>query len=178
MKTDTTKTLSTYLHWILLGVFFLCLLAMPLLPVLLATRFNAGWTVITDAGAPISYFPLDQSTWPLFFLRLGFLELFAAGAAFVLWQGRGVMKNLARFRLFVSENVRHVRAAGFCTLGLAGVALVRMLTEWAVYGFRTVLYAYNTLFIPVFLVGGLLMLVLAALFEQGLKLKEDNDLVI
>lgn len=40
------------------------------------------------------------------------------------------------------------------------------------------LFTYNTLFIPAFFMGGLLFLVMSALFQQAAELKEDQDLTI
>ena len=40
------------------------------------------------------------------------------------------------------------------------------------------LFTYNALFCPVFLMGGLLCLVMSALFRQAAELKAENDLTI
>mgnify|MGYP005782888183 FL=1 len=40
------------------------------------------------------------------------------------------------------------------------------------------LFTYNALFIPVFLMAGLLCLVMASLFGQAAVLREENDLTI
>ena len=44
--------------------------------------------------------------------------------------------------------------------------------------YKRQIYTYNTLFIPIFLMGGLLFLVMSALFRQAAELKEDQDLTI
>ena len=40
------------------------------------------------------------------------------------------------------------------------------------------LFTYNALAIPAFFMGGLLFLVMSALFRQAAELKEDQDLTI
>ena len=40
------------------------------------------------------------------------------------------------------------------------------------------LFSYNTLFVPLFAMGGLLCMVISALFRQAAELKEENDLTI
>ena len=40
------------------------------------------------------------------------------------------------------------------------------------------LFTYTALFIPAFFMGGLLFLVMSALFRQAAELKEDQDLTI
>ena len=37
---------------------------------------------------------------------------------------------------------------------------------------------YNALFVPIFLMGGLLFMVMCALFRQAVELKAENDLTI
>ena len=39
-------------------------------------------------------------------------------------------------------------------------------------------FTYNTLFVPVFFMAGLLFMVMSALFRQAAELKEDQDLTI
>ncbi|MDR0671666.1 MAG: DUF2975 domain-containing protein [Oscillospiraceae bacterium] len=178
MKTDATKTLSALLFWILTGAFVLNLAVLPLLPPLLSLRFNAEWADLFRGVFRLSFFPLHRGQWPEFFWRLMFYEVCGACSAVMLWQARAVLKNLAALRLFVPENARRVGTAARCSFVISAAALVRLCLEWSAYGLYQVLTAYNTLFVPVFLVAGLLCLVMARLFEQAARLKEDNDLVI
>ena len=45
-------------------------------------------------------------------------------------------------------------------------------------GVGAVLLTYNALFVPIFILGGLLCLVMSALFRQAAELKAENDLTI
>ena len=44
--------------------------------------------------------------------------------------------------------------------------------------FRRAPADYNALFVPIFILGGLLCLVMSALFRQAAELKAENDLTI
>ncbi|MFQ9916530.1 MAG: DUF2975 domain-containing protein [Flavonifractor plautii] len=46
------------------------------------------------------------------------------------------------------------------------------------YGSVAPLLTYNALFVPIFILGGLLCLVMSALFRQAAELKAENDLTI
>ena len=46
------------------------------------------------------------------------------------------------------------------------------------YGSIAPLLTYNALFVPIFILGGLLCLVMSALFRQAAELKAENDLTI
>ncbi|MDR1158252.1 MAG: DUF2975 domain-containing protein [Oscillospiraceae bacterium] len=178
MKTDATETLSALLFWILTGAFVLNLAGLLLLPPFLSLRFNAEWADPFRGAFRLSFFPLDRNQWPEFFWRLTFYEVCGACAAVILWQARAVLKNLAALRLFVLENARRVSTAALCLFVISASALVRLCIEWSTHGLYQILTTYNTLFIPVFFVAGLLCRVMARLFEQAARLKDDNDLVI
>ncbi|MDR0380444.1 MAG: DUF2975 domain-containing protein [Oscillospiraceae bacterium] len=178
MRTDATKTLPALLFWIVTGTFALNLVLLPLLPPFLSLRFNAAWADLFHGALRLSFFPLDRSQWPDFLWRLAFYEVCGTCSAVILWQLRAVLKNLAALRPFVAENARRVGTAAVCLFVVSAAALVRLCFEWLSYGLYQILATYNTLFVPVFFVAGLLCLVTARLFEQAAHLKEDNDLVI
>ncbi len=58
-----------------------------------------------------------------------------------------------------------------CRAGPGGVGLFY-------YGSVAPLLTYNALFVPIFILGGLLCLVMSALFRQAAELKAENDLTI
>ena len=51
---------------------------------------------------------------------------------------------------------------------------------WGLFYYQSIasLLTYNALFVPIFLLGGLLCLVVSALFRQAAELKAENDLTI
>ena len=65
-----------------------------------------------------------------------------------------------------------------CCFVISAAALAR--TVWRVCYYRSPapLATYNALFVPIFLMAGLLCMVMSALFRQAAELKEDQDLTI
>ena len=61
---------------------------------------------------------------------------------------------------------------------LAGAALIRVIFCMLYYVSLRPLASYNTLFVPLFAMFGLLCLVMSALFRQAAELKAENDLTI
>lgn len=110
---------------------------------------------------------------------IGFFETCGVCTAFILWQAKGVLKNLTRGLAFVVENARYVYRASWACFIIAAAAFARMLLHIGRYTVWTgVLFEYNTLFIPIAAVAGLLCLVVSNLFYSAATLKQDNDLVI
>ena len=60
----------------------------------------------------------------------------------------------------------------------AAAALARVLFSIAHYQSLLPLTTYNALFVPMFAMGGLLCLVMSALFRQAAEIKAENDLTI
>ncbi len=56
--------------------------------------------------------------------------------------------------------------------------MVRVLFSVCYYQSPQPLATYNALFVPMFAMGGLLCLVMSALFRQAAELKAENDLTI
>ncbi len=65
----------------------------------------------------------------------------------------------------------------FCFL-IAGAALARVVFSVCYFQSLRPLATYNALFVPMFAMGGLLCLVMSALFRQASELKAENDLTI
>lgn len=106
--------------------------------------------------------------------------LFFSGCctAVILWQARRVLKTILRGEPFSPENAVSLnRAAAGCFL-IAGAALARVVFSIFYYRSPLPLATYNALFVPMFAMGGLLCLVMSALFRQAAELKAENDLTI
>lgn len=107
-----------------------------------------------------------------------FLLLSGCCTAVILWQARRVLKTILRGEPFSLENAVSLnRAAVFCFL-IAGAALARVVFSICYYRSPRPLATYNALFVPMFAMGGLLCLVMSALFRQAAELKAENDLTI
>ncbi|WP_325200823.1 DUF2975 domain-containing protein [Oscillibacter sp.] len=107
-----------------------------------------------------------------------FLLFSGCCTAGILWQARRVLKTILRGEPFAGENAVSLRrAAVFCFL-IAGAALARVLFSVCYYHSPRPLATYNALFVPMFAMGGLLCLVMSALFRQAAEIKAENDLTI
>ena len=108
------------------------------------------------------------------------LFLWACGVctAVILWQGKRVLDTILAGEPFSMENAANLRRAAVCCFVISGAALARLFWGFAAYRSILPLLTYNALFVPVFLVGGLLFLVMSALFRQASELKAENDLTI
>lgn len=107
-----------------------------------------------------------------------FLLFSGCCTAVILWQARRVLNTILRGEPFASENAVSLRrAAVFCFL-IAGAAMARVLFSVCYYQSPRPLATYNALFVPMFAMGGLLCLVMSALFRQAAELKAENDLTI
>ncbi len=158
--------LTKFLFWLFTLIFGLAILATLATPYLLVIR----------AGLP----PADEILLTSRYLSsLVFYLLCGGSASFILWQARGILRNLTRGEVFIVANARFVGRGSWGCFVISAAALYRVISHALDYEKWTyVLMEYNTLFVPVFAVAGLLCLVVASLFESAARLKQDNDLVI
>lgn len=113
---------------------------------------------------------------------VGVLSLFfwvcGTCTALILWQARSVLDTILGGNPFQLKNARALNRAAVCCWIISGVALLRLL--WWLWHDHSAapFFTYNALFIPAFLMAGLLFQVMSALFCQAAELKEDQDLTI
>lgn len=108
-----------------------------------------------------------------------FLMLCGVCTAVILWQARRVLRTLAQGMPFQRCNVQALRISAICCFAISGIALVRLIYSCLFYAKSIApIFSYNGLFVPVFLLGGLLCLVISSLFGQAAELREENDLTI
>ena len=188
MEKSQTQKLAGILK-ILVTVTFVCnLLALPLVPgvVGMGTEYGLKGAVEEFALFGPEFGPLIflAACWQYFFrvwrseyAAVLTLFLWACGTctAVTLWQARRVLDTVIAGNPFRAVNARSLGRAAVCCFVISLAALVRLVHQVAVYGRFT---AYNALFVPVFLMAGLLCLVMSALFRQAAQLKEENDLTI
>ena len=113
---------------------------------------------------------------------VGVLSLFfwvcGTCTALILWQARSVLDTILAGNPFQLKNARALNRAAVCCWIISGVALLRLL--WWLWHDHSAapFFTYDALFIPAFLMAGLLFQVMSALFCQAAELKEDQDLTI
>lgn len=107
-----------------------------------------------------------------------FLLFCGVCTAVILWQGRRVLGTVICRTPFCRENGVSMRRAALCCFLISAAALARVV--WGLFYYRSAapLLTYNALFVPIFLMAGLLCMVMSALFRQAAELKEENDLTI
>ena len=177
-KSDAAK-LAKILNILVLIAFVCNLVALPLVPGLVGIASEGGLKYFADfvsqdnlsAGAPTAVTLFFMVCWQ-FLWRIWRTPHTAAIAAFLMFCGVCTAIILCR------DNARSLKRAAVCCLVVALVALVR--TVWAVAFYHSIIpvFTYNTLFVPLFLMGFLLCMVMSALFRQAAELKEENDLTI
>ena len=107
-----------------------------------------------------------------------FLEVCGVCTAVILWQGKRVLDTIIKGEPFTLGNAANLKRAAVCCFVISAAALVRLIWGFFYYKSISPLLTYNALFVPVFLVGGLLCMVMSALFRQAAELKAENDLTI
>lgn len=108
------------------------------------------------------------------------LFLLACGSctAVILWQAKRVLETILEGNPFQKKNGESMKRAAICCFIISGAALVRAVWRLIYFASPVSLFSYNSLFVPLFAMGGLLCMVMSALFRQAAELKEENDLTI
>lgn len=107
-----------------------------------------------------------------------FLEVCGVCTAVILWQAKRVLDTIIKVNPFTLGNAANLKRAAVCCWIISGAALVRLILGFVFYRNIRPLFTYNGLFVPVFLIGGLLCMAMSALFRQAAELKAENDLTI
>ncbi len=107
-----------------------------------------------------------------------FLLFCGVCTAVILWQGKRVLDTILKGNPFVMDNAKSMKRAAVCCFLISGAALLRLIWGFAYYRSVAPILTYNALFVPVFLMAGLLCMVMSALFRQAAGLKAENDLTI
>lgn len=107
-----------------------------------------------------------------------FLVFAGVNTAVILWQARRVLQTILRGEPFAQSNAVSLRRAAMCCFLIAAAALARVVFSVCYYRSPLPLATYNALFVPMFAMGGLLCLVMSALFRQAAEMKAENDLTI
>ena len=103
----------------------------------------------------------------------------AGGAcAVILEQARRVLETVQARVPFQMSNARALKRAAACCWVISAAAAVRLLLWLWTDGGAGPLFTYNALFIPAFLVGGLLLEVMSCRCEEAAGMQEDQNLTI
>ncbi len=187
--------------WVLVIVVFVCnLIVLTLIPGLVCFQslqihwadvvqeVTEGGTFVfeeAESGALLGFYILlffcgYAEVWLDAYTAVLTLFLWACGicTAIILWQGKRVLDTILWGEPFSLANAANLRRAAVCCFVISGAALAR--TIWGMVYYHSIgpLLTYNALFVPVFLLAGLLCMVMSALFRQAAELKADNDLTI
>ena len=183
---------------ILVTITFLCnLIILPLVPGIVGIGFEGeGWAAFERLtpyeGAPWQ-FPLRVGiafllacwqylfrVWRSEYTAVLTLFLLACGVctALILRQAGKVLDTILEGNPFQKKNGESMRRAAVFCFFISAAALLRTFWRFRYYGSIAPLFTYNALFVPLFAMGGLLCMVMSALFRQAAQLKEENDLTI
>lgn len=194
MEKTAVQKLAKMLRVLILAVLalnLLCLLLVPLFAGLVAERELFSMLQYLKENLPD--YPIHTlghvlMVWPISFVavwsdwRIALLALFfwlcGICTALILWQAKRVLDTILEGNPFQLKNARALNRAAVCCWIISGVALVRLIWWLAHEHSAAPFFTYNTLFIPAFLMAGLLFQVMSVLFRQAAELKEDQDLTI
>lgn len=182
-RTGVTKL--AFVLKILVIILLICnLLALALVPALVLIKPGQPSTVPEDDVVHVPFLVVWGASWivvwedPYTAMLSAFLLFCGCCTAVILWQAKRVLDTILKECPFCGGNAGNLKRAAVCCFLISGFALIRLV--WSLWYFRTIrpLVNYNALFVPIFFMGGLLCLVMSALFRQAAELKEENDLTI
>ena len=107
----------------------------------------------------------------LYIQYLVFLYVTGVVAELILWQCRGIMRNVTANTPFCADTVKRLRKVGIIAIALAVVWLALVIV-FDVFKFLMAFLALLFAFI------GLVLFVFAQLFAQATAYKEENDMTI
>lgn len=131
----------------------------------LVNLMNAPWWIISRASAKVVSLML-------------FLWACGICSAVMLWQAKRVVDTIIAENTFSFVNAANMMRACYCCFGISVAAFIRLVWSMIYYHSAMSLFSYNTLFIAVFAVAGLICIVLSAVFRQAAEMKAENDLTI
>lgn len=187
MPTTSVQKLARALK-VLVTITFVCnLIALVLVPFFVEQKFQLDVEGIVhtfqydwDDGLGLFFNIPYYQVWqqPYTAVLCVFLWICGISTAFILWQARRVLDTILEGNPFQNANGISLRRAAMCCFLISAAALLRLLWGFVYYASILPLLTYNALFVPVFFMGGLLCLVMSALFRQAAELKAENDLTI
>lgn len=195
MKKTDVKKLAAILRVLVIIAFICNLIALLFVPAIvvmspggMVESIARDWNIWVSGEDPGDlYYPfsiffllswMGLTTEPYTTALILLLLLCGVCTAIILWQAKRVLDTILKGTPFTLENVVSLYRAAVCCFVISGAALVRMVLGFVLYRNITPLLTYNALFVPIFFMGGLLCMVMSALFRRAVELKEENDLTI
>ena len=137
---------------------------------LLDAMFIMGIIVTLSLPLTIKWMATFDPRWGQYYMA-SVIIFFILGiaAVFILWELRRIFKTVLAENCFVKENVGSLRRMGNCSFFIVLMSLVRLAV------FQT---AAMMVIVLVFVIAGLFSKVLAMVFDEAIRYKEENDLTI
>ena len=195
MKLTGVQKLARVLRVMVIAVFICNIAALFLVPGLTGLLNDGGveavWKAVAAAlnlpGYEVGFKSLTMyfamafiGVWTDAYCAVLTLFLWACGicTAIILWQAKRVLDTILKGETFTLGNAANLKRAAVCCFIISGVALIR--TVWGLFYYRSIapFLTYNFLFVPLFLMAGLVCMVMSALFRQAAEMKAENDLTI
>lgn len=107
-----------------------------------------------------------------------FLLVCGICAAVILVQSIRILASVADSTPFSAKNSASLKCAALGCFGIAVAAAIRTTFSLLYYASIRPLFSYCALFIPLFIMAGLLCLVMSGLFCRAEEMKTENDLTI
>lgn len=199
MERTSVQKLARVLRVLMVIILVCNILALFVVPMLVVAQVASAGAGAVEFGLTALEALLNPETRPESSVWLGYMFVLSWPAVFeevytavltlflwtcgictavILWQGKRVLDTILAGEPFSVKNAANLRRAAVCCFVISGAALARLVFGLAYFASIRPLLTYNALFVPVFLVGGLLFLVMSALFRQAAELKAENDLTI
>ena len=199
MEQSSVQRLARMLRVSVVIILACNILALFVVPMLAVAQWSSAGAGAVEWGLDALGALLDPETRPESSVWLGYMFMLSWPAVFgeaytavltlflwtcgictavILWQGKRVLDTILKEEPFTLDNAANLKRAAVCCFVISGAALLRLIWGMVYYASIRPLLTYNALFVPVFLVGGLLFLVMSALFRQAAELKAENDLTI
>ena len=195
MKLTGVQKLARVLRVMVMIVFICNIAALFLVPGLTGLLNDGGveavWKAVAAAlnlpGYEVGFKSLPMyfamafiGVWTDAYCAVLTLFLWACGTctAIILWQAKRVLDTILKGETFTFGNAANLKRAAVCCFVISGAALGR--TIWGLFYYQSIapLLTYNFLFVPLFLLAGLVCMVMSALFRQAAEMKAENDLTI
>lgn len=187
MGREEDLRLARPLRMLVMAALVCDILAIIYLPVLLTLRSARLWALAggDDVWSALGSLVLAGPTLWIFvaanarsLVLAVAVALCGVCAAVLLVYARRILVAIERQQPFCRENAKALGMASWACFGVSLIALVRLGLEVVVWGELAALATYNALAVPVFFLGGLLFRVMAALFHQAVRMKEEQELTI